>query len=139
MWFSIGQNSIQTTFHAVNLPIGQLIIRWKFRRGQFSVGQNKFSEWAIFRVGQFSVVYFPIGQSKIVGQYSGHLNPYSGFTFQVQLLRSLHVYAISEVNAYTLVLVFMHKACSLRVVRKHYSKLYYRDSRHKVIFQISTL
>ena len=33
------------------------------------------------------------------------LNPYSGFTFQVQLLRSLHVYAISEVNAYTPILV----------------------------------
>ena len=33
------------------------------------------------------------------------LNPYSGFTFQVHLLRSLHVYAISEVNAYTPILV----------------------------------
>ena len=31
--------------------------------------------------------------------------PYSGSTFQVQLQRSLHVYAISEVNAYTPVLV----------------------------------
>merc|ERR1712030_29492 len=36
------------------------------------------------------------------------LNPYSGFTFQVQLLRSLHVYAISEVNAYTPVLVITY-------------------------------
>ena len=36
----------------------------------------------------------------------GGLNSYSGFTFQVQLLRSLHVYAISKVNAYTPVLVY---------------------------------
>ena len=35
----------------------------------------------------------------------GRLNSYSGFTFHVQLLLSLHVYAISEVNAYTPVLV----------------------------------
>jgi len=38
---------------------------------------------------------------------NGLINPYSGFTFQVQLLRSLHVHAISEVNAYTPVLVII--------------------------------
>ena len=65
---------------------------------------------------------------QLQGFLTNGLNPYSGFTFQMHLLRSLHVYAISEVNAYTPVLVYykpddvssrLTKRCSKNVLRIH--------------------
>ena len=75
-----------------------IIIKCIIQQEMYSCRRIQNGVWG----GEKSVGRAPPLQSLLTNRF-----PYSGSTFQVQLLRSLHVYAISEVNAYTPVLVHL--------------------------------